>query len=84
MDDIFLKMIANPYLLKKNNEKNIIINNNDILYNYVKTNYPKTYLPPAIYNDISKEIDNVINKYIAKRLVDEIIRNSLNKFDNLV
>ena len=63
MDDIYLKMIANPYLLKKNNEKKIIINKNDILYNYVKTNYPKTYLPPSIYNDISNEIDNIINKY---------------------
>ncbi len=84
MDNNYLRMIANPYLLKKNNNnKKITYNKNDILYNYIKEKYPKLYLPPSIYDDISDEIDNVIIRYQAKSFVNKIITNAINKFDNV-
>lgn len=81
MDNNYFRMIANPYLLKKNNDKKITYNKNDILYNYIKTKYPNVYLPPPIYDDISDEIDNIIVKYQAKSFVNKIFENVLNKFD---
>ena len=81
MDNNFLRMIANPYLLKKNNNNKIIINNDDILCKYIKTIYPKTYIPPKVINEISNQINNTIIKYQVEKFVDQIIQNCLNKFD---
>lgn len=81
MDTNFLRIIANPYLLKKNKEIKIKHNNEDILYKYLKESYPKTYLPPPIYKEITNEIDNIVIKHQSKIIVDEIIRNCLSKFD---
>lgn len=81
MDNNYLRMIANPYLLKKNSNKKIIYNNDDILHNYIKEKYPKIYLPPIVYDNISEEIDNIIRRYQTKSFVNDIITNVLNKFD---
>ena len=36
MDNNYLRMIANPFLLKKNKEIKIKQNNDEILYKYIK------------------------------------------------
>lgn len=84
-DKILLKMIANPYLFKKNKEIKIKQNNNENLYKYLKNIYPKLYIPPYVYSDIEDEINNIVIKYQSKTIADKIISNCLKKFDkNLI
>lgn len=83
MDNNYLRMIANPFLLKKNKEMKIKQNNDEILYKYIKDLYPKLYLPPYIYKEISNEINNIVIKYQSKVIADKIIDNCLNKFDKI-
>jgi len=51
-----LKIIANPYLLKKDkfnkppNTKIIEMNNNDLLYKYLENKYKNTYISPVLFS----------------------------------
>ena len=87
MDNNLLKMISNPYLLKKcenklemmrQNEKN---ETNKLLDTYLARKYPNLYIPPDLNSKIIGVTDDIITRYISKKLVNEIINNVLEKFD---
>tara|TARA_B100000035_G_C20807037_1_gene468148 strand:- start:348 stop:602 length:255 start_codon:yes stop_codon:yes gene_type:complete len=78
-DNNYLRMIANPYLLKKNKIKIVNKENeiNKILYNYLSKKYPKIYFKDNMYEKIINDIDNNVREIIAKKVVDDIF----SKFD---
>ena len=88
MDQNCLRMIANPYLLKKNKSqslqekqmKKLKINHN--LYLYLESKYPKTYISPTVFYEIISIIDDKIANCIVEALLKEIIDTVLIKFDN--
>ena len=87
MDSNYLRMIANPYLLKKcthdpNKNKNMNTDIDNYLYMYLEKKYNNLYLHPKLYYDIIKEIDKIIIHHISSKLVQEIIDSAINKFDN--
>jgi len=88
MDTNLLKMISNPYLLKKCEDKlemmrlNEINETNKLLDTYLARKYPNLYIPTDFNLEIKRNIDDTITRYISKKLVNEIIDNVLNKFDN--
>ena len=82
MDTQHLRMIANPYLLKKNKEKHKcedvkLIENNDLLYKYLELKYKDIYVNPKLFYEIIKKIEQSMNKYQIemplKFLVDSVI-----------
>jgi len=78
-DNNYFRMIANPYLLKKNKIKIVNKENeiNKILYNYLSKKYPKIYFKDQMYEKIIDNIDDNVREIIAKKVVDDIF----NKFD---
>lgn len=87
MDKNCLRLIANPFLLKKNNEsfnnnkqkKQISVNH--FLYLFIEKKYPNMYIPPNIFYNIINIIDQEIINFEIKQLVNEIIDTVLIKFD---
>ena len=85
--DNHLRMIANPYLLKRSNEpgqenkQKSIISVNHFLYLYMENKYPNLYIPPVIFYNIIDLIDHKIIEFQIDKLVDEIIDGVLSKFD---
>ena len=82
MDTQHLRMIANPYLLIKNKEKNKcedakLIEKNDLLYKYLELKYKDIYINPKLFYEIIKIIEKSIEEYQVKMtvkfLVDSII-----------
>ena len=82
-----LKIIANPYLFKKDkfnrplNTKIIEMNNNDLLYKYLENKYKGTYISPILFYKIMEIIDEEINNILIHNIVEEIISEICNKFD---
>lgn len=81
-------MIANPYLLKKNqkNNKNKKIDrleNQNLLYKYLENRYQNEYISPKQYYNIISSIDEIIYNYIIKDILEEIIMQIEIKFDCL-
>ena len=85
MDSNCLRIIANPHLLKKNVPKQKILNdnikNNKLLGQYLENKYRGLYLHPKIHHEIIDAIDKIIIQYISHKLVQDIIKNVLKKFD---
>lgn len=81
MDDKHLRIIANPYLLKKNKSEKKINQTDKYLEYFLKDTYPTIYLNTLILSNIKNKIDEIITEHIVKKLVDEIITNCINKFD---
>ena len=88
MGDInHLRMIANPFLLRKdqsldpsiNQKKKININH--FLYLYIEKKYPQKYIPPSIFYDIINLIDSRIIQHEIEKLVEDIIQSVVIKFD---
>ena len=87
MDKNCLRLIANPFLLKKNSEsfdnnkqkKQISVNH--FLYLFIEKKYPNMYIPPNIFYNIINTIDQKIIEFEIKQLVNEIIDTVLIKFD---
>lgn len=87
-DNNYLRMIANPYLLKKDNinDNNLfkqenIIKTNHFLYLYIEKKYPLKYIPPNIFYEIIEIIDNKILEHDIKEIVTDIIQSVIIKFD---
>ena len=88
MGDInHLRMIANPFLLRKdesldpsiNQKKKININH--FLYLYIEKKYPQKYIPPNIFYDIIHLIDSRIIQHEIDKLIEDIIQSVVIKFD---
>ena len=87
MDKNCLRLIANPFLLKKNSEsfdnnkqtKQLSVNH--FLYLFIEKKYPNMYIPPNIFYNIINTIDQKIIEFEIKQLVNEIIDTVLIKFD---
>lgn len=86
MDLKHLRMIANPYLLKKNKEilksEDIkIIEKNDFLYKYLELKYRDIYINPKLFYEIIKNIETSVDEYqvemTVKFLVDSVIIDNL-------
>ena len=87
MDSFNLRIIANPYLLKKEKikSKNIFqieIENNNLLYQYLEKKYKNLYINPILYYNIINRIDEVILNYEVETILSEIIDGVICKFDN--
>jgi hypothetical protein len=87
MDNNCLRLIANPFLLKKNCEsfdnkkQKTQISVNHFLYLYIEKKYPNIYIPPTIFYNIINTIDQKIIEFEIKQLLNEIINSVLIKFD---
>lgn len=82
-----LKIIANPYKLKK--YKNISFKNkevsiNNILYEYIEKKYKNIYIHHTLYYEIIESIDDIVNEYIIKDFVNELLNKVIDKFDKIV
>ena len=82
MDTQHLRIIANPYLLRKNKEKHKsedmkLIENNDLLYKYLELKYKDIYINPKLFYEIIKKIEKSMEEYqvemTIKFLVDSIV-----------
>lgn len=82
MDTQHLRIIANPYLLRKNKEKHKsedlkLIENNDLLYKYLELKYKDIYINPKLFYEIIKKIEQSIEEchveMTIKFLVDSVI-----------
>ena len=78
MDNNYLRIIANPYRLKKNKIKfkdNDIkmIEKNDLLYKYLELKYKDIYINPNLFYEIIKMIDLYIQEYEIKMTVKFVI-----------
>ena len=82
MDTRHLRIIANPYLLRKNKEKHKsedfkLIENNDLLYKYLELKYKDIYINPKLFYEIIWKIEQSIEEYQVKMtlkfLVDSVV-----------
>lgn len=82
MDTHHLRIIANPYLLRKNKEKHKsedfkLIENNDLLYKYLELKYKDIYINPKLFYEIIWKIEQSIEEYQVKMtlkfLVDSVV-----------
>lgn len=82
MDTQHLRIIANPYLLRKNKEKHKsedmkLIENNDLLYKYLELKYKDIYINPKLFYEIIWKIEQSIEEYQVKMtlkfLVDSVV-----------
>jgi hypothetical protein len=82
MDTQHLRMIANPYLLRKNKEKHKsddvkLIEKNDLLYRYLELKYRDIYINPKLFYEIIRKIEKSMEEYqvemTVKFLVDSVI-----------
>jgi len=86
--DTHLRMIANPYLLRKSEIKikNIdiqSIENNDSLYRYLETKYKDIYINPILFYNIINKIDESVLEYEIDTIVRDIIKKIIaNSIDN--
>jgi hypothetical protein len=86
-----LRIIANPYLFKKEkfnkppSEKLIEMNNNNLLYKYLENKYKNTYISPTLFYKIieiiDEEMNNILINNIIEETISEIISEICNKFD---
>lgn len=86
MDNNGLRMIANPYLLKKEvkqtkNTKLIEIDNDQLLFTYLDRTYQDVYIHPHLFYKIKNEIDEIMSKHIIRSVLHEIVDFVSNKFD---
>ena len=86
MDLQHLRMIANPYLLRKNKEKHKcedvkLIEKNDLLYRYLELKYKDIYINPKLFYEIIQKIEQSMEEYqvemTVKFLVDSVIINNM-------
>ena len=89
MDNIHLRMIANPFLLKKNNSDNSSkqlnnIKNNHFLYLYIEQKYPSKFIHPITFYEIIEMIDDKIFENDIKEIVNDIIQSVIIKFDTII
>jgi hypothetical protein len=89
MDTQHLRMIANPYLIRKNKEKHRgkdvkLIENNDLLYRYLELKYKDIYINPKLFYEIIKKIEKSMEEYqvemTLKFIVDSVI---IDNIDNM-
>ena len=82
MDTQYLRIIANPYLLRKNKEKHKsedmkLIENNDLLYKYLELKYKDIYINPKLFYEIITKIEQSVDEYqvemTLKFIVDSVI-----------
>ena len=82
MDLQHLRMIANPYLLRKNKEKHKsegvkLIEKNDLLYRYLELKYKDVYINPKLFYEIIRKIEQSMEEYqvemTLKFLIDSVI-----------
>jgi len=85
-----LRMIANPFLLRKDesfdpsiHQRNKI-NINNFLYLYIEKKYPQQYIPPNIFYDIIYLIESRIVEHEIRKLLDDIIQSIVIKFDTIL
>ena len=83
MDRFNLRIIANPYLMKKTvNFKNNIQterDNNELLYRYLHAKYKETYIHPVLYYNIINVIEETVRDHELTMVVDEIINEIINE-----
>lgn len=77
-DTRHLRIIANPYRLKKKNfklksEDVKIIEKNDLLYKYLELKYKDIYINPILFYEIIKQIEESIGEYQVKTTLKYIV-----------
>ena len=88
MDKQCLRIIANPYLLKKEKYDPEKVNERNknktekILSLYLETKYDNVYINPQLQDEISSQIDSFIVKHVVQTVLNEIVDVVANKFDN--
>lgn len=82
MDTQHLRIIANPYLIRKNKEKHKsedmkLIENNDLLYRYLDLKFKDIYINPKLFYEIITKIEKSMEEYqvemTLKFLIDSVI-----------
>lgn len=86
MDTQHLRIIANPFRIRKNKEilksDDIkIIEKNDLLYRYLELKYKDIYINPKLFYEIIKKIEQFMEEYQVEMTVKFIIDSVI--FDNM-
>ena len=67
-----LRLIANPYLIKKNNDQNIIHQNEDKLKKFIG-DYYNIEIDDIFYEKIKNKITNEIEEYKLKNFISNFV-----------
>ena len=86
MDSNGLRIIANPYLLKKEVKKNknnklIEIDNDQVLFTYLSKKYQDVYIHPHLFYQIKEKINESMAEHIIRSVLHEMVDFVSNKFD---
>ena len=67
-----LRLIANPYLIKKNNDQNIIHQNEDKLKKFIG-DYYNIEIDDIFYEKIKNKITNEIEEYKLRNFISNFV-----------
>ena len=86
MDSNGLRIIANPYLLKKEtrqnkNNKLIEIDNDQLLFTYLDKTYQDVYIHHHLFYTIKSTINELMAEHIIRSVIHEMVDFVSNKFD---
>tara|TARA_B100000963_G_C22624203_1_gene671499 strand:+ start:1204 stop:1473 length:270 start_codon:yes stop_codon:yes gene_type:complete len=86
MDNNGLRIIANPFLLKKEmkqkkNTKLVEIDTDQLLFTYLDKKYQDVYIHHHLFYQIKEEINQSVTEHIIRSVLHEIVDFVSNKFD---
>lgn len=86
MDNNGLRIIANPFLLKKEmkqkkNTKLVEIDTDQLLFTYLDKKYQDLYIHHHLFYQIKGEINQSVTEHIIRSVLHEIVDFVSNKFD---
>ena len=85
MNHEHLRLIANPYLLNKNNNNHNKIKkiskdkDEDLLKSYLENRYKYIYIHPILIQTIIQGIDIQMNNFIIEKIAKQFVDKLLNK-----
>ena len=86
MDNNGLRIIANPFLLKKErkqqkNTKLVEIDTDQLLFTYLDKKYEDVYIHHHLFYQIKEEINQAVTEHTIRSVLHEMVDFVVNKFD---
>ena len=86
MDNNGLRIIANPFLLKKEgkqqkNTKLVEIDTDQLLFTYLDKKYEDVYIHHHLFYQIKEEINQSVTEHTIRSVLHEMVDFVVNKFD---
>ena len=86
MDNNGLRIIANPFYLKKEgkqqkNTKLVEIDTDQLLFTYLDKKYEDVYIHHHLFYQIKEEINQSVTEHTIRSVLHEMVDFVINKFD---